>query len=111
MNCMRCTLRTMSSLIFWTRVGNLSLFRSSMNGGFQLGGGTMQQMPNRSSVSRIDRMYSIGFSNSAALGWNMGASRSSGLASSLLRALFDGIVAIVRQWRAAAAVGGDGGGG
>ena len=79
-------------------------------------GAEHQQMPNRSAVSRIDRMYSIGFSNSAALGWNMGASRSScarkgagqelavgsrrysrgltGLASSL-RALFDGIVASV----------------
>ena len=89
-------------------------------------GAEYQQMPNRSAVSRIDRIYSIGFSNSAALGWNMGASRSScarkgagqelaiewpsvavggrrcsrgltGLASSLFRARFDGIVAFAAR--------------
>ena len=38
-----CAARAMSSFIFWTRVGNLSLFRSSTNGGFQLGGGTILQ--------------------------------------------------------------------
>eukprot|EP00965_Chrysotila_dentata_P231831 6198583-Pleurochrysis_carterae.AAC.3 len=47
---------TSSSLVFCTRVGNLSLLRSSTNGGCQLGGGTMQQIPYRSLCSRIDWM-------------------------------------------------------
>ena len=49
----------MSSLIFWTRVGNFSLFRSSMNGGFQLGGGTMlPRGAQRREVKREERVQS-----------------------------------------------------
>ena len=45
-------------------------------GGFQLGGGWMQQMPYFSASSRTERMYRSGFSNSAAVGRKVGASTS-----------------------------------
>ena len=57
-----------SSLTICMRVLNSKPSVSTMKGGFQLGGGTILQMPKRSASGRILAMNSSGFRHCSSVG-------------------------------------------